>query len=82
MWNYRLCKETVNNIAVYSLKEVYYNKNGEIWAVTENPASFVIDDLSEEEMMQDFTKTIQLMNLAKEKPIVDLDTIVFASNDF
>ena len=82
MWNYRICKETVNDIVVYSLREAYYNKNGEIWAVTENPASFVVDDLTESEMKDDFAQTMIYMAQAGTKDIIDLDTIVYADNDF
>lgn len=83
MWNYRLCKETTeHNIVVYTLREVYYNKAGEIWATKTKPASFEVDDLTELEMKEDFSKTLELMALAKEKEIVDLDTLEFANPDF
>lgn len=42
MWNYRIVK--YKDGSGFGLHEVFYDKDGEPWAMTENPASFVCDN--------------------------------------
>lgn len=74
-WNYRVCKETFPEDDYYSIREVYYNNNGEITAVTEDAvgvSGYTIDEMK---------FSLEKMNLALNKDVVDLNTIVFASNE-
>jgi len=78
-WNYRVCKSTytVGDIseASFEIREVYYNKVGDITAVTENAVGVVGDDIDEIKIV------LGKMQLALSKDVVDLDTIVFAKYD-
>ena len=75
-WNYRLCKSTYKGDGYeevsYVIHEVYYNKDGSIWAVTENGASVYGESVGEAKEVMD------KMLRAFEKDVIDLDTIVFA----
>lgn len=75
-WNYRLCKYTYKKDSYeeiyYEIREIYYNENGDICAVTENPAGLLAE--SPEEMKE----VLKRIGIALEKDIVDLDTIKFA----
>jgi len=80
-WNYRLCKETYNKATPdeelsYTIREVYYNKAGNIWGVTETAASVF------GETAKDAQKCAELMQLAFQKEIIDLDAFVFSNPDF
>lgn len=77
-WNHRVCKETENEYVNFSIREVYYNSKGEIWAVDENPCHVYCSEDWEEEPLDSLKKTLTWMLGALEKPIVDLDTIKFA----
>jgi hypothetical protein len=44
-WNYRIVK---HKDGWFSLHEVYYNKNGEAWGMTNDPCSFSSTDESNE----------------------------------
>ena len=35
MWEYRVVRKTVNNTETYTIREVYYNKDGEICAISQ-----------------------------------------------
>lgn len=79
-WNYRLCKQTYKNDigydeVFYEIKEAYYNKNGEIWAVTERAQSVY------SETIDGVKQCLEWMQVALQKDIVDLDTFVFAKQD-
>jgi len=80
-WNYRVCKITYNQgtdyeEVSYEIREAYYNKDGGIWAVTENPKGIAAD--SEESILT----SLEWMKQAVERPVLDLDTFVFADSDF
>jgi hypothetical protein len=86
-WNYRLCKETAREhdgepVIYYSLREAYYNADGEIWAVTEGEASVGFDQYPFENFdpVKEAERTFDRMRQALDRPIVDLDTIVFADS--
>ncbi len=78
-WNYRVCKSTytVGTIGevTFEIKEVYYNKVGDITAVTENAVGVIGDDIDEIKIV------LEKMQLALSKDVIDLDTIVFAKYD-
>lgn len=85
-WNYRLCSETAREhdgkpVIYYSLREAYYNDDGEIWAVTENATGLGFDryPFEDTDPLDTVRVSLDRMRLALDKPIVDLDTIVFAS---
>lgn len=79
-WNYRVCKETYKGDGYeevgYSIREAYYTKSGEIWAVTEGAKGLYGESLD------DIKDGLEKMAKALEKEIVDLDTIVYAKEDF
>ena len=79
-WNYRVCKETYKpgtpqEEVSFEIKEVYYNKSGEIWAVSENGASVY------GETPDEVNEVLEKMNRATNKEVIDLDTLVFAKRD-
>lgn len=95
MWNYRLCKNTYRTSATnpeeitcvsYEIHETYYNNNGDIWAVNEEPVTVgaYIDLPSEEteaEKLIELGLTLDQMRVALHKGIIDLDTFEFANHD-
>jgi len=84
-WNNRVCKETKGDTVTYEIREVYYNDDGEIWAVTQEPVgvhSAVWDiGFPEDFFLNEMKETIRRLDKAMTQPIIDLDTIIFASND-
>lgn len=94
MWNYRLCKKT-HRTAVkdpeeiicvsYEIHEAFYNKDGGIWAVTEEPvtvgAYIELVEESEAEKLTELGLTLDQMRIALHKGIIDLDTFEFADHD-
>lgn len=91
-WNCRICKETTpwgdeilgGEVVTYTIREVYYNNAGEIWSTTVNPASAAadiseIDCETEQECVDSLTDQMEKMKLACTLPVVDLDTIVYAT---
>lgn len=94
-WNYRVCKETrywefedkgQQSAATHSIREAYYNKDGGIWAVTLEPKPITAEisdfDLdTESECIESMKSQMELMQLAYSKPVLDLDTFVFADMD-
>jgi hypothetical protein len=91
-WNYRICKEThdtkvVGKSVSYSIREVYYNKDGSIWAVTEKAVGVGADrftsetDETEEWALKEMTESLNKMKEAFLHPIIDLDTLVFAAKE-
>ena len=88
-WNYRLCKETVREhdgtpVFYYSLREAYYNDNEEVWAVTENAVGIGFDQYSFDtfDPVEETASSLARMQQALERPILDLDTIVFAEQTY
>lgn len=79
-WNYRLCKSTYHGDGyeevTIDIREVYYNDDGSIWAVTENAVGIVGETVDE------VKSALEKMNLALGKDIIDLDTIVYSKPDF
>lgn len=75
-WNYRLCKSTFKGNGYeevsFVIHEVYYNKDGSIWAVTENGASVYGESVGEAK------EVVDKMLGAFERDVIDLDTLVFA----
>ena len=75
-WNYRVVKRTYCcEETWYQIHEAYYNSNGEITAITEkpvDPAGLTMDELKE---------SLEWMQKALEKPVLDYDNIEFAEWD-
>ena len=81
-WNYRLCRITYNKgeeyeEVGYEIREAYYNKDGSIWAVTEEAKEVYSD-----EGVAGIRQVLEWMTLALDKEIIDLDTFKFATADF
>jgi len=82
-WNYRLCKETgKNEYTVLSIREVYYNKENQVEAVTEDSLDLdlTLDKEQTTEDGKDEIKNMLEMMLRDcfSKGILDLDTITYA----
>ena len=77
-WNYRLCKSTYKGAdyeeVSFTIREVYYNKDGTIWAVTENGTSPFGENVEE------VKDVLAKMSSAFEKEIIDIDTLIFAKH--
>ena len=81
-WNHRVCKETHDgSIISYEIREVYYNEDDSIWGVTTDDisvyADIVFEDFTEEEVLNQLKEVIDCFKKALEKPVIDLDTIVY-----
>lgn len=81
-WNYRIVKQTYRKgeeceETLYEMREAYYNKDGSIWAVTENPVT-----ITSEEGKENIKQVLDWMYLALEKEVIDADTLQFAEPEF
>lgn len=79
-WNYRVCKETYSKGTQdeevgFTIREVYYNKNGEIYAMSENSANIYGESLLE------LGEVMKKMIVSLNKEVIDLDTFIFAKAD-
>lgn len=93
MWNYRVCKtqkticEDLGPVCSYAFHEVYYNKDGTIWAITETPVTIVADRFVSESIeteqwaLDEMERTVQYYLLALKERVIDLDNIVYAPRD-
>jgi hypothetical protein len=63
---------TEDSLDIY---EAYYNSSGEIWGLSTNPASPYGETLEELE------KDLQFLLMAVKRPIIDLESLVFAQMD-
>lgn len=70
MWNYRVVRKNLaegeTSLAIY---EAYYDSNGLIWAVTENPSKPYGDDINE------LSDDLFGMLKALERPVLDYDSL-------
>lgn len=84
-WNYRVCKETINEFTSYSIREAYYNDDNGIWAVSKDPMSayseIMDNDLTEEGALKELKSDLDKMLLALDKDIIDLTDFVFAEHE-
>jgi len=95
-WNYRVCKTTTTGVygndkpwtnISYAMHEAFYNSDGEIWAITENPVTVGTDTSpgsdqeTEDECLLAIESVLDLMHGAIHKSVVDLDNIVYADQD-
>lgn len=77
-WNHRVCKEIIEGRSEFSIREVHYNDNGDIWAVGQDPCTVYYSEDWGGDPLVSIKKTLNWMLSAVEKPIIDLDTIKFA----
>ncbi len=79
MWDYRIVKKEKfdgqKKYYIYDIYEVYYNKAGEVCAMTEDPAIFtkdnLFDDETDEDIKQDMiTQFERLLYTLKKNPIL------------
>jgi hypothetical protein len=68
-WNYRVTYRGKNAMEGYSIREVYYNEDGDIVLYTENPVE-PFGDIEEE-----LEECLRLMQMAFEKPTLNLDGV-------
>tara|TARA_R110002096_G_scaffold80980_2_gene189205 strand:+ start:563 stop:868 length:306 start_codon:yes stop_codon:yes gene_type:complete len=86
-WQYRLCKQKSDDETIYSVREVYLNKDESIWGYTSctNPLEWVEDekDTTDEIIKKDIKKTLLhlLLDVGAE-PVLDLDTLETVEPDF
>lgn len=76
-WNYRIVVENKGKEEEFwSIREVYYNKQGLIYAMTEESQSPIGEDM--EELKEDFLH----MQEAFHKDVIVLDNFKFAEADY
>lgn len=73
-WSHRIVRRTYPNThmddsILYELYEVYYNKDGTINGITEEPIRI------REESIDDLRKTVERLTKCLEQPIIDYDTL-------
>ena len=89
-WNHRFCKQTRHytvgdktyKSVDFGIHEVHYNSNDEIVCITKEPVAIVscddCDEYSDLEMAGQVHEIIDRMLKAMDKPLIDMDTIVYA----
>ena len=86
-WNFRVCKEKYKDIGdvwELAIREVYYNDDGSIWAVSKDGISAhgeINEDSDEAAALKDVKADLQRMQECTEKPILDLNTLEFACHE-
>jgi hypothetical protein len=73
-WNHRVVRRFYPNThmddsMLYEIYEVYYDKEGKIEGITEEPIKI------REESVDDLRKTIERLTKCLEQPIIDYDTL-------
>ena len=73
-WNHRVVRRFYPNThmddsMLYEIYEVYYNEDGTIQGLTENPISI------REESLEDLKTTLQRISKCLDNPIIDYDTL-------
>lgn len=73
-WNHRVVRRFYPNThmddsMLYEIYEVYYDKEGRIEGLTEEPIKI------REESVDDLRKTIERLTKCLEQPIIDYDTL-------
>ena len=66
-WNYRVVKADYNGTVEFSIREVYYNENGEPDGVTEDPS------WPAGETWEEFQADLNSYNMAMLQPVLDYD---------
>lgn len=57
-WNYRIVRYRLNNC--HGLHEVYYDKDGQPWGMTQDPCSFVsVDDEGKDDIVSGLCVALQ-----------------------
>lgn len=84
-WNYRVCREKYKQGegSWLSIREVYYNEDRSIWAVSEDAMAVVSEideDTDESTAFRELKADLQRQQECTKKPIVDLDTLEFAEH--
>ena len=73
-WNHRVVRRFYPNThmddsILYEIHEVYYDKDGTIGSLTQEPISIM------EETVDDLRKTVERLTKCLESPIIDYDTL-------
>ncbi len=84
-WNYRVCRETYKQGegSWLSIREVYYNDDGSIWAISENAmpvVSEIDEDIDESTAFRELKADLQRQQECTKKPVLDLDAFEFAAH--
>lgn len=88
-WEYRVCKEGAGEDTSYSIREVYYNSLGDVFAISATPDCVVTwdEDMEDKEKggeqaaVQSIKDTLIRMLEATNKPVIDMDNVVYAPRD-
>jgi len=79
-WNYRVCKSVYKDDGYeevnFEIHEAHYNPDGSIWAITKNAVSV------HSETLHGIEDVLSMMKDALQKDVIDLDTFVFAPQQF
>ena len=73
-WNHRVVRRFYPNThmddsILYEIHEVYYDKDGTIGSITQEPISIM------EETVDDLRKTVERLTKCLESPIIDYETL-------
>ena len=73
-WNHRVVRRFYPNThmddsILYEIHEVYYDKDGTIGSLTQEPISIM------EETVDDLRKTVERLTKCLDSPIIDYDTL-------
>lgn len=67
-WNHRIVRRNYSGDVMYEIHEVYYDKDGKVSGLTQEPISIM------EESLEDLKKTIERLQNCLEKSIIDYET--------
>ena len=73
MWNYRIVRRKCSDGDKYGIHEVYYNEDGSIWAISEQPC------MPFGETKKELLNDLSMMTASIIKPVLDYD-MKFAPN--
>lgn len=71
-WNHRVVRKTDGDFTYLGIHEVYYDDDGKIWGITEDPAQLFCE---EDEGVEALQTTLRWMIEATKVPVVDYDSI-------
>lgn len=70
-WNYRVFKKNINDRDYYYIKEVFYDKHGEIVSFTEDTETGYFEDL--EHLVQSHEIMLNDIKKYKDNPLIEAE---------
>lgn len=85
MWNHRVCKEDKEGTILYNIREVFYNTDGTIYAISNDSSQPLVwteeEDTEEGEILSDLEEQIRWFLKAVSHPVIDLATVEYTDMD-